>query len=274
MPSDAHPSADAPAIAGDLTSVFFRPVRWQSAFEETVDRLGQAIKLGAVEVGEQLPSERELVAQLRISRTTLREAIRALQQEGILVTRRGRAGGTFVASDGIRVLSKSDARRIVQQLGPALFDLIDIRSAVEPKAAELAAQRRDPHLVATLQALLSRSHQAPVTVLRRTDSLLHIGIAQMASSELLMDAVLKVQTRLHDLLAFLSVVPTPKVAARHESRQHETILEAIARGDSQGARDSMAKHVEATEELLYSVLKISPSRVGAPSVRRRAARSS
>lgn len=245
-----------------LSSVFFRPVRWQSAFDETVERLAQAIKLGAVPVGAQLPSERELVEQLHVSRTTLREAIRVLQQRGILKTRRGRTGGTFVASDGIAMLTKSEAARLVQEMGPALTDLIEIRSAVEPKAAELAAERAEPHAIERLRGVLNRSHDAPVTELRRSDSLVHIGIAKIAASELLMDSILKVQSQLHDLLAFLAVVPTPQVAARHESRQHEKIVEAIARGDSQRARDTMAKHVEATEELLKGVLNFGarPSR--------------
>ena len=96
-----------PDAVSDLGRVFFRPVHWQSAFEETVERLSQAIKLGAVVVGEQLPSERELVSKLEVSRTTLREAIRALQQEGILRTQRGRSGGTFVASDGAEAVAIS-----------------------------------------------------------------------------------------------------------------------------------------------------------------------
>jgi DNA-binding FadR family transcriptional regulator len=247
-----NPSEDAKEDI--LFSVFYRPVRWQRAFDETVERLGQAIKLGAMPVGTQLPSERELVEQLQVSRTTLREAIRVLQQKGILKTRRGRTGGTFVAAGGIAMLSKSEASKLVRKLGPTLTDLVEIRSALEPKAAELAAERVDPEAVDQLRELLHRSHDAPVTDLRRSDSLLHIAIAKMASSELLMDSVLKVQSQLHELLEFLSVVPTPQAAARHESRQHERIVEAIADGDSQGAREAMATHIKATEELLRGVL--------------------
>ncbi|MFC7716342.1 FadR/GntR family transcriptional regulator [Nonomuraea recticatena] len=73
-----------------------RPVRAGNAFEETVERLLQAIKLGMVAQGEKLPPERELAVQLGISRVTLREAIRALQEAGYLDVRRGRYGGAFV----------------------------------------------------------------------------------------------------------------------------------------------------------------------------------
>ena len=74
----------------------FRRIRGGNAFEETVERLLQAVKLGQVRPGDRLPSERELALRLGISRVTLREAIRVLAQEGYLASRRGRSGGTFV----------------------------------------------------------------------------------------------------------------------------------------------------------------------------------
>jgi DNA-binding FadR family transcriptional regulator len=263
-----------PDAGSDLGRVFFRPVHWQSAFEETVERLSQAIKLGAVVVGEQLPSERELVSKLEVSRTTLREAIRALQQEGILRTQRGRSGGTFVASDGARILSRQEAKRIIDHMGAGLNHLIDIRAAVEPRAAELAAKRITPAGVERLRRLLEQFRGVSVNELRRGDSLVHITIAELAASDLLMDAVLRVQSRLHDLLAFLSVVPTPKAAARHESRQHGTIVEAIAERDPGRAREAMAKHIAATEDLLKGLMKRgSPSLPGSRSEPRAAASS-
>src|SRR3954471_7223991 len=86
-----------PVAAEPLSGVpMWRPVRGGNAFEITVARLAQAIKLGLVAEGERLPSERELAEQLRGSRVTLREAIRALREAGFLESRRGRTGGTFV----------------------------------------------------------------------------------------------------------------------------------------------------------------------------------
>src|SRR5215469_10810090 len=72
------------------------PVRTGNAFEETVERLLTEIKLGLVARGERFPAERELAARLGISRLTLREAIRELQEAGFVESRRGRFGGTFV----------------------------------------------------------------------------------------------------------------------------------------------------------------------------------
>src|SRR3954447_25117689 len=77
----------------------FMPVRPPSTFEETVERLGTAIRLGLLPPGSQLPPERQLAGELKISRSTLRQALTALVQSGHLVSLRGRKGGTFVSEE-------------------------------------------------------------------------------------------------------------------------------------------------------------------------------
>src|SRR5690349_18114285 len=85
------------AKTNGLTGVpMWRPVRGGNAFEITVARLAQAIRLGLVTGGERLPSERQLAERLQVSRVTLRQAIAALREAGYLRSRRGRGGGTFV----------------------------------------------------------------------------------------------------------------------------------------------------------------------------------
>ena len=81
-------------LAGEA---LLRPVRPGNAFEDTVGRLLQTIRLGVLEPGESLPPERELAARLGVSRDTVREAIKSLSEAGYLVSRRGRYGGTFLA---------------------------------------------------------------------------------------------------------------------------------------------------------------------------------
>src|ERR671922_3095549 len=78
------------------TEAVFKPVRPPTTFEETVERLGTAIRLGLLPAGSRLPAERDLAGQLGISRSTLRQALTTLVQSGHLVSQRGRAGGTFV----------------------------------------------------------------------------------------------------------------------------------------------------------------------------------
>jgi DNA-binding FadR family transcriptional regulator len=122
----------------DLTGLL-RPVREGNAFEETVERLLTVIKLGVVGPGERFPAERELAAQLGISRPTLREAIRELQQAGYVESRRGRSGGTFVTG-APPAPDRRELRRLAREDGDKLSDALTFRLVIETGAAEALAQ--------------------------------------------------------------------------------------------------------------------------------------
>ena len=111
--------------SGNVDAAVFRVVRAGNAYEETVERLLQVIKLGIVHHGERLPPERELASRLGISRVTLREAIRSLQQAGYVEPRRGRFGGTFVLYKPNP--DEAEARRIAGRLGGSLEDALTFR---------------------------------------------------------------------------------------------------------------------------------------------------
>lgn len=244
-----------PHVVAVLDDVFFRRAHWHSAYEVGVQRLAQAIKLGALSVGAQLPPERELVERLGVSRTTLREAIRALQQQGYLKTSRGRSGGTFVASRQIRQLSRAEVVKIARDLGPTLRDLLDMRGAVEPYAAELAAERASDEQIQVLRWLLERSRSATVPEIRQTDSTLHIAMAHAASSDLILDLVLEEQMRLHEILAILPLIANDGDRVRRSTREHAGVVEAIAARDPAAARRAMEEHVEATRHDILALLK-------------------
>src|SRR5687768_6986203 len=114
-----------PPLTGTSTESVFAPVRSLTAFEETLERLGTAIKLGLLPPGARLPAERELCSRLGISRSTLRQALTALVQSGHLHATRGRRGGTFVASAPPPVAAPSDS------LLAGWRDACDQRLAVE-----------------------------------------------------------------------------------------------------------------------------------------------
>src|SRR5579884_2481579 len=131
--------------AASLDTVF-APVRSQTAFEETVERLGTAIKLGLLPPGTRLPAERELCARLGIARSTLRQALIALAQSGHLHATRGRGGGTFVADP------QPPAPPPSPSVLAAWRDVCDERMAVEVGVAVLAAERAEPELLDALDA--------------------------------------------------------------------------------------------------------------------------
>ena len=130
-------SAIGQAANGESPSLatIFAPVRSQTAFEETLERLGTAIKLGLLEPGSRLPAERELCGRLGIARSTLRQALTALVQSGHLRAVRGRGGGTFVAE------SPPGAEDPSAELLAGWRDACDARLAVELGVAVLACER-------------------------------------------------------------------------------------------------------------------------------------
>jgi DNA-binding FadR family transcriptional regulator len=261
VPADLGVPAGTPA---DLGVPMWRPVRGGNAFEITVARLAQAIRLGLVAEGERLPAERDLADKLQVSRMTLREAIRALREAGYLESRRGRTGGTFVVSrsggrSGHRAAGVAMAPRprpgaaeVARQMGASLPDALDFRRVLEPGAAALAAGRRLPDADRErLRSCLVASRDRAPAVRRVADSRLHLAIAGASGSPSLAAAVADVQLTLDRLLAAIPVIPRN---LDHSDRQHTRVVEAILAGDPAAARDGMEEHCDATAELLRGLL--------------------
>src|SRR5215469_8071101 len=265
------------ASAIDLTGVL-RPVRQGNAFEETVERLLTVIKLGLVGPGERFPAERDLAAQLGISRLTLRDAIHELNEAGYVCSRRGRFGGTFVTYNRPSP-SSADLRRLARQDAEKLTDALTFRLAVEAGAAEAlavqfgnaasegAAVGRDAQADArsadaggvaartaardTLLARLADVTAAGPADYRRMDTLFHLCIAELTGSSLLAAAAADARMRLNDLLNAIPVLPR-NIA--HAARQHVAIVESILSGDGDRARRAVAEHLEGTAALLRGFL--------------------
>src|SRR3712207_2621581 len=114
----------------------FEPVSSRRTFEEAVDQIAERIKSGDLHVGDRLPSERELAAQMRISRPTLREAIKTLTEAGVLEVRRGQSGGIFVAAE----LVPRELLRSRQEIRfSEIAGVLEARRLLEPRVAQLAA---------------------------------------------------------------------------------------------------------------------------------------
>jgi GntR family L-lactate dehydrogenase operon transcriptional regulator len=227
----------------------FRPVRAGNAFEETVERLLQAIRLGVVGAGERLPSERELAERLGVSRVTLREAIRALADAGYVESRRGRYGGTFV-HDTLPGPPERSADGKVDAV--VLEDSLSLRYVLETGAAEMAAARSlTPADRQHLTATLAEAAGAGLTDYRRKDSRLHLAIAEVTASGSLTTAMADARTRVNQLL---DRIPLLQPNLEHSNAQHEAIVDAILAGDAPAARRAMAEHVEGTASLLRAFL--------------------
>ena len=168
-----------------LTGIL-RPVREGNAFEETVERLLTVIKLGLVGLGERLPAERKLAAQLGISRLTLREAIGELQRAGYVQSRRGRFGGTFSTYTPPEPKA-GDLPRLAAEDGDKLTDALTFRFVIETGAADLLAQRMADADAAssdrdTLLVRLAGVNTASPADYRRLDTLFHLSVAELTGS--------------------------------------------------------------------------------------------
>jgi len=230
----------------------FRPLRTGNAFEETVERLLTAIKLGVVAPGERLPSERDLAERLNVSRVTLREATRALQRAGYVVSQRGRYGGTFV-NRTLPTLSRAAARRLALEVGGDLDDVLILREVLEIGAAEQAALRRPSEAQAAEldRRLADAAAATDLATYRRLDSRLHLAIAEVTDSPSLTSAVAGVRMRVNVLL---DAIPVLDRNVRHSEDHHARLIAAIVRGDAAAARRTMAEHLGATAALLRGFL--------------------
>lgn len=221
-----------------------------NAFENTVEQLARAIRLGVLGDGEQLPPERDLAERLGVSRNTLRDAIAALRESGLVTTRRGRGGGTWVTrAEQLR----TEASGTFVRSGAAMLDALTFRRVVEPGAAWVAASQvlaadQRAWLVDSLAAVDDAEGRAAHRV---ADSRLHLSIATLSASPMLIDAVTRSQAALHEMLVAIPVL-APNI--EHSNDQHHQIVAAILAGDADRARAVMEEHCDATSALLRGLI--------------------
>jgi GntR family transcriptional repressor for pyruvate dehydrogenase complex len=225
----------------------FAPVRSQTAFEETVERLGTAIRLGLLAPGARLPAERELCGRMGIARSTLRQALVALGQSGHLRATRGRGGGTFVA----------DPLPPTPPPAPKLLagwrDICDQRLSVEIGVAALAAERAGADVLdaldETIEELDGLLEDFPAY--RQADVRFHIALAESTGSQRLVAACTEVQGAMTGLIELIAHPPEVLAASNH---QHRRLLEAMRRRDEHAAALVMFEHLRGTEHVLAGLL--------------------
>ena len=224
----------------------FEPVRPATAFEETIERLGTAIRIGLLRPGARLPAERSLADQLGISRSTLRQALTTLVQSGHLVSTRGRSGGTFVAERP--PLAEAEGK----PLGDDAWAVLDHRVAVETGATILAVERARKEDIEKLSELVRSMAEADrFEDYRRADIRFHIGIAEAARSPRLVRAMTEVQGDMSDLIA---LIPHPEQVLTHSNAQHERLMTLLRRGEAGAAVKLMREHIRGTEHILAGLI--------------------
>jgi GntR family transcriptional regulator, transcriptional repressor for pyruvate dehydrogenase complex len=234
--------APSPAVAA-----VFEPVQPATTLEETVERLGTAIRLGLLEPGARLPPERDLADQLGIARSTLRQALTALTESGHLIAHRGRGGGTFVA----QAPPMAESTRVELE-GGHWRDVLDYRMAVELGAVVLAAERARPDDLARLQGHVETMRDVgDFSLYRRADVFFHLGVAEAARSARLVVAMTEVQGQMSELIAHIAH-PAPVLA--QSNAQHAQLVRLLERRDAWAAARLVREHLEGTERVISGLL--------------------
>jgi DNA-binding FadR family transcriptional regulator len=230
---------------GLADEVLFRPLRGGNAFEDTVARLLQTIRLGVVAPGEALPPERDLAARFSVSRDTVRDAIRSLSDAGYLVARRGRYGGTFV-SDTLPAADTAPPTLDEIEDVLVLREILEVGAARSAAARELGAAERD-----LLWTRLGETAAASIEDYRRLDSRLHLTIGELVGAPSLVSLLADNRTRVN---ALLDGIPLLARNIEHSNQQHEAIVVAILTGNPDRATAAMSEHLAGSAALLRAFL--------------------
>jgi GntR family transcriptional repressor for pyruvate dehydrogenase complex len=231
------------------------PIKSIRIYEEIVRQIKAMIAEGRLKSGDQLPPERDLAEKFVVSRTSVREALRALESLGLVEVRPGE--GTFVKKISVEALIAPLALVILSQR-EAIGELFEARRLLEPSIAALAARRATPDELQEMARILAE--QAKEVAAGRTgltqDGQFHAAIASAARNQ----AITRIVHAIMDLLAQIreESLNTPGRPTRSH-QDHRRVLEAISRRDDAAAAQAMRDHLVAVEALV-----LGPGALGKP----------
>jgi GntR family transcriptional repressor for pyruvate dehydrogenase complex len=227
-----------------------RAVEKKRAYEDIVQQVLTLIVDGKLKRGDQLPSERELTETFKVSRTTVREAIRTLESMKLLQCRQG--NGTYVLA--------SSGEALIQPLASALFnanddirDIFYIRKIIEPHVAHLAAENATPQEIEELEKILSEQEVCigrGESVLE-SNSLFHNHLAGAAKNRVMERLLLALIDLLHQSREEYLMEDERNKRAERSLEGHKKILAAIKKGDCDVALKLMLQHLEDIEGIIF-----------------------
>jgi DNA-binding FadR family transcriptional regulator len=223
----------------------FAPLVAGGRAELVAQRLTDAIELGLLSHGERLPSETEMARQFGVATVTTREALEALREKGLVETRRGRDGGSFVTSEGSRATGVN--RRVKELSRVELRDMGVYYSAIAAMSAELAATRATPDDIQHLYAVIDAVDVTAEASSRRGEGTFRLEIAALSQSARLVREELRLQAEFAPLL-WLSLRAQHHREVSREA--HRAVVAAIERTDAQLARIQTVDHISQAIEWL------------------------
>jgi GntR family transcriptional repressor for pyruvate dehydrogenase complex len=223
----------------------YKIVRSSRLYEQIVQQVEDSIHKGALKPGDQLPPERELAQQFGVSRTAVREAVKALHEKGLVEAYPGR--GTFI-TDGTSYSMRQSLDRMVKvgQAEGSAF-LAEVRAILEPEIAALAATRADAEDVSSMReqvAVMDGACKDPDAFIE-ADLDFHLALAEAAANPIILSLIDSIVGLLREQrMGIFQVEGGPERGQHH----HKKILKAIELRDPTGAREAMKAHLVQVRE--------------------------
>jgi GntR family transcriptional repressor for pyruvate dehydrogenase complex len=223
-------------------------IQQKRIYEEITTRLQTMVQNDDLKPGDRLPPERQLAIMFGVSRNSVREAIKSLEQHGMLVSRPG--AGTFIAENNQASLTSAMGDAFARERH-RLDDIFELRLLLEPQIAHLAAQRITQHELAELQDLMhaykkNLEDDLPVFFF---DQAFHDAIAAATGNQ----SIIRLMEQMHDLLRESRDEALQSPARNAKSMDdHQTILAALGAHDPERAREAMTEHLTHTREIVFT----------------------
>ena len=220
--------------------VVYKLVRTSRLYEQIVQQIEESIVKGNLKTGDQLPAERDLAQRFGVSRTAVREAVKALREKGLVEAYSGR--GTFITDGTTQAVRQSLDLMVKIGQPEGSTHLAEVRAILEPEIAALAAVRIQEAELATMReavAVMDRAGQDPEAYIE-ADLDFHLALAEGAANPLILSLLDSIVGLLREQRLRIFRVPGgPDRGQVH----HKRILEAVERRDSEKARETMRAHL-------------------------------
>jgi GntR family transcriptional repressor for pyruvate dehydrogenase complex len=222
----------------------YKIVRSSRLYEQIVQQVEDSILKGVLKPGDQLPPERELAEQFGVSRTAVREAVKALREKGLVEAYPGR--GTFI-TDGTSNTMRQSIDRMMRSGTEGFAFLAEAREILEPEIAALATTRIDEEDLAAMReqiAIMDAAKQDPEAFIE-ADLDFHLALAEAAGNPIILSLIDSIVGLLREQrMGIFQVHGGPERGQYH----HKRILEAIEHRDAVGVRDAMKAHLKQIRE--------------------------
>ena len=223
-------------------------VRRQRLYEDIVQQFHTLIRQGVLEHGTRLPSERVLAEQFKVSRSSIREAIRSLELQGLVVSKRG--SGTFINTEDLDSVVALIASTL-DSGSDTLRDIFEVRHLLEPQIAGVAAQRADPVEVQRMGEILE-DQQRQIDLGETgvdADTAFHFALVSATHNSALIKVVSAVE---HILRLSRDQSLQEPGRAQRSLASHCQILDKVRAGDVTAAREAMEYHLTSVEPAIVS----------------------